>query len=444
MSLELAGKIPPHNNDAELATLGALLLDSEALGRIISLVRPEDFYRQSHQKIFQAILELSERSEPLDLITLVGELKTQKILDTVGGPGYISALTSVVPTTANVEYYARIVKENSVRRRLLRVSALMNQEAYDESKDGRTIVEEAERRIFEITDEQDTVNFRRVKELIGPALERIERIYKTKESYTGVPSGFYELDDMLSGFQNSELIIIGARPSMGKTAFALSMAVNIAVLQQIPCGFFTLEMSDQQIMQRILAMVAKIGSQSLRTGYLRGSDFQSLVDAASHIYEAPLFIADTPNMKLLDLRAQARRMKAQHDVKVIFIDYLTLIGAENKDIPRHEQIAEISRSLKSLSRELNIPIVALSQVSRDTEGKIPTLANLRESGSIEQDADVVMFIHRERVSDRDDATSNEVIDTQLIVAKQRNGPVGTIHLAFLPSFTKFENLSRGH
>jgi replicative DNA helicase len=441
MNSDLPGKVPPHNNDAELATLGALLLDSEALGRIISLIRPEDFYRQSHQKIFQSILDLSERSEPIDLITLMGELKVQKQLDVVGGPGYLSQLTTSVPTTANIEYYAKLIREHSIRRRLLKVSALMNQEAYDESKDGRTIVEEAERRIFEITDEQDTVNFRRVKELIGPALERIERIYKTKESYTGIPSGFYELDDMLSGFQNSELIIIGARPSMGKTAFALSMAVNISILQQIPCGFFTLEMSDQQIMQRILAMVAKIGSQSLRTGYLRGHDFQSLIDAASHIYEAPLYIADTPNMKLLDLRAQARRMKSQYDVKIIFIDYLTLIGAENKDIPRHEQIAEISRSLKSLSRELNIPIVALSQVTRDTEGKVPTLANLRESGSIEQDADVVMFIHRERFQEKE-AHPSDIIDTQLIVAKQRNGPVGTINIGFLPSYTKFENLSK--
>lgn len=441
MNTDLPGKVPPHNNDAELATLGALLLDSEALGRIISFIRPEDFYRQSHQKIFQSILDLSERSEPIDLITLMGELKVQKLLDAVGGPGYLSQLTTSVPTTANIEYYAKLIREHSIRRRLLKVSALMNQEAYDEGKDGRTIVEEAERRIFEITDEQDTVNFRRVKELIGPALERIERIYKTKESYTGIPSGFYELDDMLSGFQNSELIIIGARPSMGKTAFALSMAVNISILQQIPCGFFTLEMSDQQIMQRILAMVAKIGSQSLRTGYLRGHDFQSLIDAASHIYEAPLFIADTPNMKLLDLRAQARRMKSQHDVKIIFIDYLTLIGAENRDIPRHEQIAEISRSLKSLSRELNIPIVALSQVTRDTEGKVPTLANLRESGSIEQDADVVMFIHRERFQEKE-VHASDVIDTQLIVAKQRNGPVGTINIGFLPSYTKFENLSK--
>ncbi|KGE73800.1 replicative DNA helicase [Spirochaeta lutea] len=439
----MEGRVPPHNNDAELATLGALLLDSEALGRIIPILRPEDFYRQAHQKVFQTIIDLSDRSEPIDLITVTDDLKAKKLIDSVGGPAFISQLTSIVPTSANIEYYARIVKESSVRRRLLRISAEISTDAYDESHDARTIVEEAERKIFEITDEQETVTFRQIRDLVGPALSNIEKVYKEKTSYSGIPSGFHELDDMLSGFQDAELIIVGARPSMGKTALALSMVVNVAIVQKIAAGFFTLEMSDQQIMQRIFAMVARIGSQSLRTGYLRPADLQSLVDAASHIYDAPLFIADTPNMKLLDLRAQARRMKAQFDVKIIFIDYLTLITAENKDIPRHEQIAEISRSLKSLARELNIPIVALSQVSRDTEGKVPTLANLRESGSIEQDADVVMFIHRERVGDRESAQTQEVIDTQLIVAKQRNGPVGTVHLAFLPSYTKFESLAPG-
>ena len=441
MASELLGKVPPHNLDAELATLGAVLLDPEALGRIISMVRPEDFYKPSHQKILQSILDLWERSEPIDLLTLTGELKSKKILDSVGGPATISHLTSAVPISANVEYYARIVKEQSIRRRLLRIASLMSQEAYDESKDGRTIVEDAERRIFEITDDQEAVSYKAVKELVIPAMDNIERMHKSKGEYTGIASGFYELDSMLSGFQNSELIIIGARPSMGKTAFALSAAINIAIVQQIPTGFFTLEMSDQQLMQRILSSVARVGGQTLRSGFLRAADFKSLVDAASTIYESPLYIADTPNMKLLDLRAQARRMKAQHDVRIIFIDYLTLVGAENKDIPRHEQIAEISRSLKSLARELKIPVVALSQVTRDTEGRVPTLANIRESGSIEQDADVVIFLHRERGNERE-GEMPDVIDTQLVLAKQRNGPVGTVPIAFQPKFARFVNIRK--
>jgi replicative DNA helicase len=439
----LKDKVPPHNLEAEVATLGAILLDPEALGRVLTFLRADDFYRAANGRVFDAIISLSDRSEAIDLITVTEELRGAGTLEIVGGPGYISSLTSAVPTSANVEYYAKIVQESSVRRRLLRVANEMIAAAHEEGRASRSVIEEAERSIFDITDDsQRGGGYKTARDVVERTIEAIEKLYHTRENYTGIPAGFPDLDNMLSGFQNSEFIIIGARPSVGKTAFALSMAANIAIHQQIPVGFFTLEMSDMAVMQRLVASEARISSHTIRTGMLRPSDFKSLTDAAGLIYEAPLFIADTPGIKLLDLRAQARRMKSQGDIKILFIDYISLVGSENPELPRHEQIAEISRSLKALARELDIPVVALSQVARDAEGKRPTLANIRESGSIEQDADVVMFLHRNRGIENDSSEAPNLIETELIVAKQRNGPVGTLHIAFLPRYTRFESLTR--
>ncbi len=387
------------------------------------------------------MIRLFERGESVDLITLTSELKTHGDLDGAGGAAYVSSLTSTVPSAANVEYYARIVQETSIRRRLIRISGEIAWEAYDEGRDSRLIVEEAERRIFEITDKQQSGSFVRAREVIGKSIEAIERRYHTQDDYTGVPSGFPDLDNMLSGFQNSEFIVVGARPSVGKTALALSMAANISIRQNRPVGFFTLEMARMSLMQRLISSEARIGSHVIRTGMLKPDDFVNLTTAAGLIYDAPLYISDEPNIKLLDLRAQARRMKSHHQVEVIFIDYLSLIQAENPELPRHEQIAEISRSLKGLARELDIPVVALSQVRRETEGKTPTLADIRESGSIEQDADVVIFLHRERGTERENVDVKSQIETQLVVAKQRNGPVGTIKIAFIPQYTRFESLA---
>jgi replicative DNA helicase len=437
----LKDKVPPHNLEAETATLGAILLDSEALGRVLTYVRADDFYRNAHKRVFEAVLRLFDRSEEIDLITLTHELRNESALDAAGGAGYVSSLTSSVPTSANVEYYARIVREMSLRRQLLNVSQQMIANAYDESVGSRQIIEDAERSIFELGESQETAGFKQAKEIVEQTVEAIERLYNTKDSYTGVPSGFPELDKMLSGFQDSELVIIGARPSVGKTALALSMAGNMAIRQKIPVGFFTLEMSNMAIMQRLIASEARIGSQTIRTGMLRPSDFKNLTDAAGLIYDAPLWISDTPAIKLLDLRAQARRMVSQHGVRIVFIDYLTLITSENRELPRHEQIAEISRSLKALARELQIPIIALSQLTRDSEGRRPILANIRESGSIEQDADVVLFLHRERGIERESSEQMNNVETELVVAKQRNGPVGTIKIAFVPKYTKFETLA---
>jgi len=439
----LKDRIPPHNDEAEQATLGALLLDDDAITVAVRYLRAADFYSNQNKRIFQAILSLFNKGRKADIITVVDELRQQGELEGAGGPSYVASLTSVVPTSANVDYYARIVQDRSIRRSLLKISADITAKSFDDSNESRMVLEEAQRQIFELTDNRQALSFKSAKEIIPKTIEAIEKLYNTKDAFTGIPSGLADLDAMTSGFQRSELIIIGARPSVGKTALALTMAANVAIKERVSTAFFTLEMSDMALMQRLIASEARINSENIRTGLLKPSDFHSLMEAAGRIYDAPLYIVDMPNMKLLDLRAQARRLRAQQKVEIIFIDYLTLISSENYDLPRHEQIAEISRSLKSLARELDVPVVALSQVRRDAEGKRPSLSDLRESGSIEQDADVVMFLHRERESERKTAEErSKAIPTELILAKQRNGPVGTVDIVFLPSYTKFESLTR--
>lgn len=441
-SYSLKDKIPPHNDEAEIATLGAILLDPEAISNVIPIIRADDFYKNVHKKIFDAILNLFNRSEAIDLITLTEELKSKSELEFCGGPAYIASLTSAVPTSANVGHYADIVRKCSIRRQLSRVAAEIIANANEESLEVRYTIEEAEKKIFRITDNQSSGSFKKAKDIIPRTVEAIENLFHNQESYTGIPSDFEELDKLTSGFQNSEFIVIGARPSVGKTALALNMAANITIRRNLPVGFFTLEMSDMALIQRLLSSEARLSSHKIRSGLLRPADWHAIREAASDIYEAPLYIEDTPSLKLLDLRAIARRMKSQQDVKIIFIDYITLITAENRDLARHEQIAEISRSLKALARELDIPVVALSQVRRETEGKRPTLADLRESGSIEQDADVVIFLHREREYEKTEKAEEESNITDLIIAKQRNGPTGIIKIVFIPSYTRFEPLSR--
>jgi replicative DNA helicase len=439
----LKDRIPPHNDEAEQATLGALLLDDDAITVAVRYLRAGDFYSNQNRRVYQAILNLFNKGRKADIITVVDELRQEGELEAAGGPSYVASLTSVVPTSANIDYYARIVQDRSIRRSLLKISADITAKSFDDANDSRMILEEAQRSIFDLTDSRQALSFKSAKEIIPKTIEAIEKLYNTKDAFTGVPSGLADLDAMTSGFQRSELIIIGARPSVGKTALALTMAANVAIKERVPTAFFTLEMSDMALMQRLIASEARINSENIRTGLLKPSDFHSLMEAAGRIYDAPLYIVDMPNMKLLDLRAQARRLRAQQKVEIIFIDYLTLISSENYDLPRHEQIAEISRSLKSLARELDVPVVALSQVRRDAEGKRPSLSDLRESGSIEQDADVVMFLHRERETEKKaDGERSKAIPTELILAKQRNGPVGTVDIVFLPSYTKFESLTR--
>ncbi|MDR3139300.1 MAG: replicative DNA helicase [Treponema sp.] len=441
----LKDKIPPHNDEAEQAVLGALLLDENAITAAIQYLRPEDFYATANNRIYEAVLGLFNKGLKADIITVTGELRQTGKLDEAGGPDYIASLTNVVPSSANIEYYAQTVQDYSLRRALLRVSYEISARSFDESIDSRLILEEIQQRLFDLSDNRHAFSFKSAKEIIPEAIRIIENIYRSKKEYTGIPSGFDDLDKLTSGFQPSELIIIGARPSMGKTALALTMAAHISIVKKIPTAFFTLEMSDMALLQRLISSEAKIESNALRTGFLKPDDMQKLFKAAGNIYEAPLYIVDMPNMKLLDLRAQARRLRAIQKVEIIFIDYLTLISSENFRLQRHEQIAEISRSLKSLARELNIPIVVLSQLTREAEKEKPNLSAIRESGSIEQDADVVMFLHRERESDKKpEEESGEGSKTNLILAKQRNGPVGTIEIVFLRKYTKFASLNRSY
>lgn len=438
----LKDKVPPHNAEAEQASLGALLLDPDAVPHVLRYLRPDDYYVNANKHVFSAIVSLFEKGQKADLITLADEMRALGTLDQAGGPAYIAKLTDAVPSSANVEYYAKIVRDSSVRRAVIRLSADIRQKAQDDSIETSLLLDELQESIFDVSQDRQSVTYKSVKEVVPETMRLIEKLSKSTSQYTGIPTGFSQLDSMTSGFQNSELIIIGARPSVGKTAFALNVASHMALREKVGVGFFSLEMPDVSLMNRLLASEARINSEKVRSGLIKPSDIQSLMDAASRIYEAPFYFVDVPNIKLLDLRSLARRMKSEKDVKIIFIDYLTLITHENADLPRWEQISSISRSLKALARELRIPVVALSQLKREAEGKQPSMADLRESGSIEQDADVIMFLHREREIDKRQDERSGHIATELLIAKQRNGPVGLVNLLFFPNYTRFETLEK--
>ena len=352
------------------------------------------------------------------------------------------SLTDKVPTSANINYYIDIIIDCSTRRNLIKLSAELKSDSFDSTKDSRHLLEESEKKIFSLSYNNDTTKVHIMSDIVNDSISRIEKIKERNGELSGVPSGIVKLDTMTNGFQNSELIIIGARPSIGKTAFALSMMQTIAVEKNIPCGFFSLEMSYQSIGFRLLSQISRVQSSKFRSGYLSLAELQKLQDAAGRCYNSPLYIVDTPNMQLLDLRAMARRMKLNYGVKIIFIDYIGLISTDNPRAPVYESQSEISKSLKALARELDIPIVALCQVARDAEGQEPNLAQLRGSGSIEQDADVVLFLHRDRKTMEDENGKHLPQDAKCIVAKQRNGPTGDLEMIYFPLITKFENKSR--
>ena len=434
---ELKDKVPPHNLEAEQATLGALLLNWDAVSNVISLLDSQKFYSYQNRLIYEAMISLFRQNIHGDTLALINELTKTGKLEEAGGAAYIASLTDLVPTAANVEFYAKIVLDQSIRRELIKISQDLKLNAFDETKESRSIIEEAEKLIFTLSDKNQTTKVYGMQEIINRTIKTIDEHYKNKSSFTGISTGFGQLDTMTSGFQNSELIILGARPSIGKTAMALSMMEHIAIDQKIPCGFFSLEMSYEMIGQRLLSQTARIPGHKIKSGMLRQDDFVKLQNAAGRCFQAPLYIVDVPNMPLLDLKAMARRLVVNQGVKIIFIDYIGLISTDNPNAQVWEQVSEISKSLKALARELGIPIVALCQVARDAEGSEPTLAQLRGSGSIEQDADVVMFLHRDRNKTADQ--TDPVQDAKLIVAKQRNGPTGDIEILFLSGYTKFEN-----
>ena len=438
MSELLNDKVPPHSIEAEQAVLGALLQDWSAMADVVSHLRPERFYSFQNQLIFDALMKLYTKNVRGDTLSLINQLTEEGNLEKAGGPAYIASLTNTVASAANIEYYSNIVNDRSTRRELIKISSELRAESFELNQDSKNLLDSAEKKIFAIAEKNETTVIHDVKNIMIREIEIIDSRYKSKNQFTGVPSGFSYLDSLTSGFQKSELIIIGARPSIGKTALALSMMQHIALERKIPCGFFSLEMPYESIGMRILSMEAHVDMSRIRSGLLKRDDVMKIQDAAGRWFEAPLYTVDTPNMRLLDLRAMARRMVANHGVKIIFIDYIGLITTENTTAPVYEQVSEVSKSLKALARELEIPIVALCQVARDAEGNEPNLAQLRGSGSIEQDADVVMFIHRNRLKDE----KTPVQEAKIILAKQRNGATGDVKISFIPAYSTFANTQK--
>lgn len=437
-------RIPPQNVEAEQAVLGAMLLSHDAVIVAIEKLQPSDFYRDVHRIIFEAMEHLHRENKEIDVITLPEELKRMKKLDDVGGIEYVLSLPNLVGSAANIEYYANIVAEKALSRNLISTCTELTTEAYDGQKETEELLDDAERRILQLSDTKNRGDFASVGAVVEVTLDKITKLYENKAGLTGLPTGFRDLDRMTSGLQPSDLILVAARPSMGKTAFTLNIAQNVGVRQHKTVAFFSLEMSQEQLVQRLLCQIAHIDSQKLRTGQLNSDEeWTRLTDACDKLYESPIYIDDTPGISVAEMRSKARRLKSEHGLDLIIVDYLQLMQGRNAE-SRQQEISEISRSLKALARELKVPLIALSQLSRSVESrqdKRPMLSDLRESGALEQDADIVSFLYREDYYDKE--TENQHI-TEVILAKHRNGPVGSVKLYFKNEFTLFLNLDTQH
>ncbi len=437
-------KVPPQNIEAEQSILGSILLDNQALNNVLEILSVKDFYNEAHRRIFAATIELSDRNEPCDLITLTNILKNNKQLDAVGGMAYLASLVDNVPSAANAAYYAKIVKEKAILRMLIGTATEILKNSYDTSAEIDQVLDKAEHAIFEISENKIRPAFFPIKDIIKDNFKTIERLYERKSLITGVPTGFEKIDELTSGLQKSELIIIAGRPSMGKTAFALNIASHAAVEMGLPVAIFSLEMAKEQLAMRMLASEAKVDSHRLRQGRLGETDWPKLTIAAGRLSDAPIFIDDKPAIMVLEMKAKARRLKAESGLELIVLDYLQLMrGGGNRD-SREQEISEISRSLKALAKELNVPVIALSQLNRKVEDRTnrrPQMADLRESGAIEQDADLIAFIYRDELYNKSEDNPEKGM-AEIIIGKQRNGPVGTVKLAFLEKYTSFENLAR--
>ena len=434
-------RLPPQNLEAEASILGGVLLENDAINTDIELVDPNDLYRESHRKIYRAMVDLWDRSEPVDLITLSAQLKAKGDLEDVGGSAYLAELASQVPTAANIAHYARIVREKAVLRDLIRTSTDIASRGLEERGDVDSFLDDAERAIFDVSEKRIRASFIRVGDVMTDTIKKVDELYHRKEMVTGVPTGYRDLDRLTAGFQPSDLLIVAGRPGMGKTAFALNVAVN-AAFQGIGVAIFSLEMAMEQLVLRMLCAEARVDYSRLRTGYLRENEFPALVKTAGQLGDAPVYIDDTPAVTVLEVRAKTRRLMRDRTRKIglVVIDYLQLMRAHRNSPNREQEISEISRSLKALAKELSVPIVALSQLNRRVEergDKRPQMADLRESGAIEQDADVIMFVYRDEAYD---VTKNPGV-AEINVAKQRNGPVDTVKLAFLKEYTRFEDYS---
>ncbi|MCX7926757.1 MAG: replicative DNA helicase [Candidatus Omnitrophica bacterium] len=434
--------IPPQNIEAEMAVLGSLLLDENAIGFAIESITKDSFYKNAHRIIFEVILSLYNQNKAVDLITVTDELKRLGVLEEVGGVSYLTELVNTVPSAANIAHYVAIVKEKSILRSLITNAQKIIQFCHENEGPVDELVDRAERLIFEVSDIRSQSTCLPIKEIIKESIEAIDRLYQNKSHVTGIPTGFIDFDRMTAGLQPSDLIVIAGRPSMGKSALALGIAEYAGVIAKVPLAIFSLEMSKEQLVQRLLCSHAKVDANKVRTGYLATSDWPRLTAAAGKLSEAPIFIDDTPAISVLELRAKARRLKANCNIKLLIVDYLQLMRGSGSAESRQQEISDISRALKALARELDVAVIAISQLSRAVESRVdhrPQLSDLRESGAIEQDADLVVLILREEYYN---PTPENEGKAEIIIAKQRNGPVGSFNLTFLKEFTRFENMAQ--
>lgn len=444
---ERKGLVPPQNTDAEASLLGAILIDADALVKVADQVTADDFYEERHRHIYEAIIQLNDKRSPVDVLTLANQLKSNDTLDSVGGASYITELTNFVPTASHVEQYAAIVAQKALRRRLIKAAQDIVSLGFNESNELQDLIENAETRLFEVSQRHVKQDITSIETILGESFDRLDDLHKDKGKIRGVPTGFKDMDDMLAGLQKSDLFILAARPSMGKTAFSLNLAHNVAVLSQQPVLVFSLEMSKEQLVDRVLSMESGVDAWALRTGNLTDADFEKIGQAMGTLSEAPIFIDDTPGITVSELRTKARREAHKQPLGLIVVDYLQLMSGGAKfggDGNRVQEISEISRGLKGVARELNVPLIALSQLSRSVESRspqIPQLSDLRESGSIEQDADVVAFIYREDYYNPESERRNI---TDILIKKHRNGPTGNVELFFDRDKQKFRSLDKSH
>ncbi|WP_243355152.1 replicative DNA helicase [Bacillus litorisediminis] len=436
-------RIPPQNIEAEQAVLGAIFLEPSSITVASEILEPEDFYRSAHEKIFYHMLKLNDSGEAVDLITVTEQLQAAKQLEDIGGVSYLSELAASVPTAANIDYYAKIVAEKSLLRRLIKTATSIAQDGYAREDEVDELLTEAEKKIMEVSQRNNSGTFQDIKDVLVKTYDQIEVLHNRKGDITGIPTGFAELDRMTAGFQKNDLIIVAARPSVGKTAFALNIAQNVATKTSENVAIFSLEMGAEQLVMRMLCAEGNIDAQRLRTGSLTDDDWRKLTMAMGSLSRAGIYIDDTPGIRINEIRAKCRRLKQEHGLGMILIDYLQLIqGSGHSRENRQQEVSEISRSLKGIARELQVPVIALSQLSRGVEqrqDKRPMMSDIRESGSIEQDADIVAFLYRDDYYDKESENKNII---EIIIAKQRNGPVGTVQLAFVKEYNKFVNLER--
>ncbi|SFD70614.1 primary replicative DNA helicase [Lentibacillus persicus] len=434
-------RVPPHNIEAEQAVIGAIFLEPESLSSAAERLMPDDFYRASHQRIFDTMLKLTDRGEPIDLVTVTTLLSNEKKLDDAGGVSYLSDLAGSVPTAANIVYYSKIVEEKALLRRLIRTATDIVTSGFASEDDVEEVLNEAEKNILEVSSQKNTGNFKAIKDVLIDVYDNIEQLHNHDGDVTGIPTGYRDLDQITSGFQRNDLIIIAARPSVGKTAFALNIAQNVSINTDENVAIFSLEMGADQLVSRMLCAEGNIDAQRLRTGKLEADDWSKLTMAMGSLSNAGIFIDDSPGIRVSEIRSKCRRLKQEHGLGMILIDYLQLIqGSGNSKENRQQEVSEISRALKALARELNVPLIALSQLSRGVESrqdKRPMMSDLRESGSIEQDADIVGFLYRDDYYDQESEKQNII---EIIISKQRNGPVGNVELAFVKEYNKFVDL----